>query len=255
MGEEHNHPMHHRAEYRMLKALREHTPAHVPLALGLEMFEGTKDHSAALNDFVFGSDDLHDLKRRTNWNQTWGWPIWHWAKILNYAKSNQIRVVGMNAPAKVSDFIERNGIHGLLGRPRFPDVDLSDSVHLEQFVTEKPSSAAVLARSELEMAHAYEAQTLREEWMAQSLASHSRKHGGRILSIMGRNHVAGRRGVPNRIHRRLQPLDWVAPFTILLQGAEWHPKDSALPKCADLPGTEKADWLWYVEHKKGCTLN
>jgi uncharacterized iron-regulated protein len=216
------------------------------------MFEGPKDHSAALDDFVFGSDDIHDLKRRTDWDQEWGWPIWHWAKLLNYAKTNQIRIVGLNAPARVSEFIERRGIHGLLGRPRFPEVVLSDTAHLHRFLTEGPSRAAVSARSELELTRAYEAQTLREEWMASELAAHARTHGGRILSIMGRNHVAGRRGVPNRIHRRLQSSGWAAPFTILLQGADWHPKDSALPKCGDMPSIETADWLWYVEHKKGC---
>merc|ERR1712107_714945 len=172
-------------------ALRAHTPQHIPIALGLEMFEGTKDHSAALDDFIFGSDDLHDLKWRTDWDKSWGWPIWHWAKLLNYAKANRIHLFGLNAPAIVSEFVEQNGIHGLLGRPKFPDVVLSDKAHLQQFLMEGPSRAAVLARSQLELTHAYEAQTLREEWMAQELASHARRHGGRILSIMGRNHVAG----------------------------------------------------------------
>jgi len=253
MGEEHNHPRHHAAEFSMLKALRDNTPQHLPVSLGLEMFDGTQDHAAALDDFVFGSDSLSDLKRRTDWDETWGWRISHWAKLLSFAKANRMRVVGLNAPAKVSDFVERHGISGLLGRPRFPEVDLSDKAHWRRFLASRPGLAAARATTISELARAYEAQTLREEWMAQSIAAHAREAGGRILTIMGRNHVVERHGVPNRIQRRLG--DWPAPFTVLLQGAEWDPKDGSLPKCGKFPDESHADWLWYMEHLKGCPTN
>merc|ERR1719382_1677185 len=110
----------------MLKALREQTESSVPVTLGMEMFYHTKDHRRALEDFVFGDDDLSDLKRKTEWSTMWGWPMRHYAKLLNYAKANRIRVVGLNAPELVSDFIKRKGIEGLLNKPRFPEVDLNN---------------------------------------------------------------------------------------------------------------------------------
>jgi len=200
VGEEHNHPMHHVAEFSLLKAVVSQSPQHLPVALGLEMFDGTRDHKAALNDFVFGSDDLGDLKRRTSWDQNWGWPILHWAKLLNYAKANQMQIIGLNCPSRVSDFVERNGISGLLGKPRFPEVDLLDPTHRHRFLKERHSQTVAEAPSEQTLSRIYQAQTLRDEWMAEQAAVHAQEMGGRLVCIMGRKHVAGRRGVPNRIH-------------------------------------------------------
>jgi len=258
IGEEHNHPMHHAAEFSLLKALASQNPQQLPVALGLEMFDGTQDHKKALTDFVFGSDSLEDLKRRTSWDQNWGWPIRHWAKLLNYAKANQIRIIGLNCPARVSDFVERNGIDGLLGKPRFPEVDLLDSVHRHRFLNERHSQILADGPSELRLSRAYQAQTLRDEWMAEQAAIYAQQMGGRLLCIMGRSHVAGRRGVPNRIHRRLgDKIGWAAPHTIILQGAEWQSKDCDLPTVHGrrLPDTDEADWVWYTEHNKGCVVH
>jgi len=258
IGEEHNHPMHHAAEFRMLKALVSQSPPHLPLALGLEMFDGTRDHEAALHDFVFGSDDLADLKRRTSWDQNWGWPIRHWAKLLNYAKANKMQIIGLNCPTRVSDFVESNGIDGLLGKPRFPEVDLSDAMHRHRFFKERHGLIVAEAPSKQTLSRQYQAQTLREEWMAEQAAGYAKATGGRLLCIMGRNHVAGRRGVPNRIARRLgSEHGWAAPYTIILQGAEWQSKDCNLPTIRghSLPGIDEADWVWYTEHNKGCTMS
>jgi len=133
--------MHHAAEFSLLKALSSHSSQHLPMALGLEMFDGTQDHKEALTDFVFGNDTLQDLARRTSWDQNWGWPIRHWAKLLNYAKANQMRIIGLNCPTKISNFVERKGIDGLLGKPRFPEVHLLDSVHRHRFFKERHSLA------------------------------------------------------------------------------------------------------------------
>jgi uncharacterized iron-regulated protein len=219
------------------------------------MFFHGKDHRIALDDFVFGSDTVSDLARRTEWDQNWGWPIRQYAKLLNYAKSNGIRIFGLNAPSRVTTFVEKNGIKGLLGRPGFPEVDLSDSEHRARFTSRRLSAAAVMASSNRQMKHAYEAQTMREEWMAGAVASQAKEMGGRgrVLAITGRNHVAGRRGVPERIDRRLD--GWQSPLTVVMEDAQWDRQNrNSRPLVKHLPGPEEADWIWYMEQKKGCPL-
>lgn len=253
VGEEHNHPEHHAAEVELLKAI--HTISknkESPLTVGLEMFDHTKDHKQALTDFIFGNDTLQDLRRRTDWDRRWGWPFVQHAKFLNFAKRHRIPLFGCNAPQVMTKFVETRGLHGLLGRPGIPSVDLSNEAHRDRFVSGKQSYAATMATSEQELQFAYEAQALREEWMAASAVSHARDRGGIILLITGRNHVAGRAGVPDRLHKRLH--GWPKPSTVVMQGARWNTKQGPLPLVENLPGPEEADWVWYMEHKKGCVF-
>jgi len=255
LGEEHNHPMHSASELALLKALRELAEQRgLPLTLGLEMFEHTKDHKAALNDFIFGEDDVPRLKHRTQWDERWGWPMHGKSKLLNYAKTHKIPVFGCNAPVELTRLVEKRGIADLIGRPGIPAVDLSNVAHRERFFAERQSSAAAVATSERELQNAYEAQTLREEWMAGSAAAHARERQGIVLLILGRNHVAGRAGVPSRTHQRLS--GWASPSTILMRGAKWNLKKQAVPITpgVSLPSTAEADWIWFVEHKKGCPI-
>lgn len=69
------------------------------MALGMEMFY--RQHQSLLDDYVFGSGTLSSLKADTNWDKTWGHKLSHYAKILQYAKTHQIRVVGLNVPVPV----------------------------------------------------------------------------------------------------------------------------------------------------------
>lgn len=69
------------------------------MALGMEMFY--RQHQSLLDDYVFGSGTLSSLKTDTNWDKTWGHKLSHYAKILQYAKTHQIRVVGLNVPVPV----------------------------------------------------------------------------------------------------------------------------------------------------------
>merc|ERR1719277_1761404 len=149
------------------------------------MFYNIKDHRQALEDFVFGTDTLQDLMRRTQWESTWGWPISNYAKLLNYAKAEGIRIVGLNAPERVSNFVKHNGIQGLLGKPKIPEMDLSNRNHLARFMagplaedhriagTVRANQSAVLADLPLDLKRIYEEQILREEWMAAAVAGHA----------------------------------------------------------------------------------
>lgn len=71
------------------------------LAVGLEMFY--KQHQPILDDYVFGSGTrtLASLKEDTRWEETWGWKLAHYSKILNYARMHGIRVCGLNVPQPV----------------------------------------------------------------------------------------------------------------------------------------------------------
>lgn len=73
-----------------------------PLAVGMEMFY--RQHQPLLDDFVFGGADarsLAALKQDTRWDETWGWKLSYYSKILNYARMHGIRLCGLNVPQPV----------------------------------------------------------------------------------------------------------------------------------------------------------
>ena len=73
-GEEHTHPMHHKMQYELIKAVKELDDA--PLAIGLEMFY--RQHQPALDAFVFGDGDFDRVglvgRREELWPGRSLWP-------------------------------------------------------------------------------------------------------------------------------------------------------------------------------------
>jgi len=249
VGEVHDNRVHHGAELQLLRALRKQSLRKdaAPLTIGMEMFHSTAEHKEALADYVFGDDSLPDLLRRTSWRTTWGWPIENYAPILEFAKAKKIPVVGLNVPERVSVFVRENGIQGLVGRPGFPEMDFSDSKHLSLFVSQFVGGRhgqmdlpyTVLPE---DLRKRYEEQVLREEWIARSATKIAKNSDGRVLAVLGRNHIEGRAGVPDRIEKRLKGEDWARPFTVLLQP---RPGDQGYVH-EHIPNTAVADWVWYL---------
>jgi uncharacterized iron-regulated protein len=252
VGEEHNHPLHHAAEVEMLQSLREQTPQSTHLALGLEMFGQTDEHRRALKDFVFGKDTLDDLQRRTNWNNTWGWPMVNYAKLLSYAKDSKIEIVPLNCPVAISRSVRILGAEGFTRLPSFPSTDLSNEAHRSHFVQTYFGNKADKVPERLKQ-RAYETQTIREEFMAAAASSHLQDKGGRLMVVTGRSHIEGRFGVPDRIRRRFNEhgTDY-SPTTLLMQSTDWHENDNneVSPDIQTFPGTDVADWVWYTERVK-----
>eukprot|EP00965_Chrysotila_dentata_P096002 3172022-Pleurochrysis_carterae.AAC.3 len=185
-GETHTHPLHHYMQLELIKAVNALDDA--PLAIGLEMFH--RQHQRALDAFVFGDGSFAALKQRTRWQSSWGYDMSLYAKILSFARRNKIRLVGLNVPY---DLVKIVSTYGLAGTPAeyesflpacvaplralMPDMDLGQQPHFDRFVSAMrgaghnpsgPDGVAALMRS-------YEAMTLWDEYMAESIAGYMQK--------------------------------------------------------------------------------
>eukprot|EP00930_Biecheleria_cincta_P048686 TRINITY_DN33969_c0_g1_i1.p1 TRINITY_DN33969_c0_g1~~TRINITY_DN33969_c0_g1_i1.p1 ORF type:complete len:393 (+),score=48.58 TRINITY_DN33969_c0_g1_i1:36-1214(+) len=253
VGEEHDHPLHHAAELQLLESLRAATPRSKPLALGLEMFVQCDEHRRALDDFALGKISLDVLQQRTNWSETWGYPILYYAELLNYARDHDIQLVPLNCPLRLSTFAKILGVQGFIGQPSMPYIDLSNREHRSFFMEEFFGNSVNKLPADL-VQRQYEAQTMREEFMAAGAAAHLKTVGGRLMMISGRSHVSRRHGIPDRIIRRLDK-SFSPPITLLLQSVDWCERHGSLsgqiPVCKKLPETRDADWVWFTERKKG----
>ena len=276
-GEEHTHPMHHKMQYELIKAVKELDDA--PLAIGLEMFY--RQHQPALDAFVFGDGDFAKLKRRTQWASTWGYDLNYYSKILAYARRERIRLVGLNAPYRLVAMVANNGLGNLPSelQPFLPEMDLKNEQHYKRFETAMMAAGHGHSGGEAmmetqNMRRSYEAMTLWDEYMAASIAGYLRspvpepmmkagKAGGgavatapstavapaaaasdpnwRMVVLVGTDHVRGRVGVPDRVTRRTG----LSTFTMVPLSVPWA--DSGQPAIDRPLGDSEGEWLLYTQ--------
>lgn len=107
------------------------------LAVGLEMFY--RQHQPILDDYVFGSGTrtLASLKEDTKWEETWGWKLSHYSKIINYARMHGIRICGLNVPQPVVKVVSKMGLEKVPAalKSKLPDVDLNNKAHRDSFMS------------------------------------------------------------------------------------------------------------------------
>ncbi len=105
IGELHDHLGHHQAQISIIRALRADKQ---PLAIGLEMFR--KDSQDALDRWIGGNYPIGSFLKiyEDNWSN---WPAYQ--DIFHYARSEKIRMVGLNIPQGLSSKVARNGFAAL----------------------------------------------------------------------------------------------------------------------------------------------
>jgi len=244
VGESHTHPLHHWMQLKMVEALK-YGDEERPLAIGLEMFY--RQHQEALDRFVFRQGSLEQLKRETNWDQTWGFSFSSYCKIFKFAQRNGIRLVGLNAPSPVIALVGSRGLDKLPPQLKelLPEVDLSNVNHRRRFMSKIQSFGGMHGPlSEERLQHMYEAQTLWDEYMAESASKHLSKtktQGGRMIILAGTNHIEARDGIPDRITRRIDEPS----FTMIPQDVEWT--EVGLPAIDKPLDREYGDWIFYTQ--------
>jgi hypothetical protein len=194
------------------------------------------------------------LKEDTKWDKTWGHKMSSYAKIFQYAKKHQIRLCGLNVPQPVVQVVRQMGLEKIpldLKR-RLPTLDLDNKQHREDFMATmnywarfhggSGSGKSGGGISEEALNNLYQAQTLWDEYMAESASNYLQEHeGSRMIVMAGTNHIQNRYGVPDRITRRLG----VPVFTILPMSVEFD--DVGLPKIDELYDNGVGDWLYFIE--------
>lgn len=245
VGEEHSHPLHHRMEFNVIKAihgLTQDADEQEPLAVGMEMFY--RQHQKALDRYVYLHGSLGLLKLETGWDDMWGYDFNNYTKIFRYARLNGIRLVGLNAPLPLVTLVRKQGLDGL---PRelsalLPDIDLGNGRHRERFEAAIAEVAHVHPVSGDSLFRMYQAQTLWEEYMAESAANYLNKVGGKLVLLAGSRHIEARDGIPDRAHRRLRGAK---PFTVVPLSVDWTAE--GLPNIDHPPGESFADWIYFTQ--------
>jgi uncharacterized iron-regulated protein len=204
IGESHDDPHHHYAEWQLTRALLE---AHAgrPAAVGFEMFQ-TPFQSALDSYRVTG--DAAALVRQSEYEQRWGFPFPYYAPLLEAGRAAGADLLALNAPRELSQAVAKHGIEALPASERalLPQLDLDNREHRAFFEAAMGMKFGAAAGSSphagLSLENLYAAQVTWDETMATMSAGWlGQQRDGLLIIIAGSAHCQ-RTAIPARIERR-----------------------------------------------------
>lgn len=227
VGESHTQPEHHQIQLQVLQALFERFPG---LSVGMEMFDRT--YQPRLDQWSAGNLDEKDFLRNVHWYANWRFGFRLYRDILDYIKTNQIPLVGLNLPFHIPPKISVGGLDSLSPEEKrhLPaTIDLTDAAHRE-YVQKAFSHHHIPGRNDFQ--DFYAAQCAWEDTMAAAIADHLGAE--KMVVLVGNGHIIRKFGIPKRAYQRTK-ADY---RTIYLAAANGRIKLSA------------ADYIWVTVPEK-----
>lgn len=205
LGEAHDAPRDHFAELAISEGLeRRARVSGRALGVGFEMFQ--VPYAAAL--YAYGTGHLDDagLRKRTHYDDRWGYPYAYYRPVLALGRAYGLPLKALNASRELTHSVAENGLAQLTPRLRrqLPlELDLEDREHraaFERLMADHPHGAGT------DLNNFYAAQVVWDETMAEKAASwvSERAPQRQLLVLAGSAHCS-HPAIPSRIERR-QPL-------------------------------------------------
>jgi uncharacterized iron-regulated protein len=203
LGEVHSVPRHHELELQIFEGLSRHG---LGLVLAMEQFEGTNQPS--LDRFNSGALDLDGLLHETKLEKRWpGYT--NYLPLIRAARSSQVPVLALNAPAELIRAVGRHGLATLSPEQRrsLPAQLVTNDPLYQKWLNK--ILAVHMAFEPNQLQSAFEAQVARDETMAERLAQFLGSPAGQhrvAVVVCGRGHCEYGLGMPARVTRRMPGL-------------------------------------------------
>ncbi|MEP7049226.1 MAG: ChaN family lipoprotein [Pseudomonadota bacterium] len=201
LGEAHDSPRDHYAELLITQSLADRARfSGRALGVGFEMFQ--EPYSSILQ--LYGAGRMNDaaLRKRTQFDQRWGFPYAYYQPILAFGRSRGLPLKALNAPRELTHAVAGKGLAGLTPKERrqLPELDLDNSAHraaFDRMMADHPRSDG------MSMDNFYAAQVVWDETMANNAADWlaDRAPSRQLLVLAGSAHCR-KDAVPARIARR-----------------------------------------------------
>lgn len=200
VGERHTNPRHHEIQLEIIQALHQRG---YPVAVGMEMFDHT--YNPKLEEWSRGDIEERSLLEKTHWYANWRYDYALYRPIMEFIRSEQLPLIGLNIPFHLPAKIATGGLDNLQPSDRklLPeDIDLSNEEH-RAYVEEIFSTHKMRGRDNFD--YFYQAQCTWDDAMAEAIAEALNTEI--MVVIVGNGHIVNKFGVPQRAYRRTQ-----APF-------------------------------------------
>jgi uncharacterized iron-regulated protein len=240
-GERHAHPPTHRMQHALLESLARRGGA----TLSLEMFE--RDVAAVVAAYVADEvDHAAFLAASRPWSRYF--PDYH--PLVEHARAHGWQVVAANVPRDVAGLVAQDGLDALDGlddatRAHIAaEIDCPNDAYRARFIEEMarhPStdgSDVDTGSAEVRRQRYYEAQCVKDETMAESIAAAAAGGAARpIVHVTGSFHSDRGDGIPARVRRRMPGLTMLSITSVPIADL-----DAADPA----PHLERADFLLFT---------
>ena len=193
VGEVHDEPEHHQAELRVLRAMHQ---SNEPFAVGLEMFRA--ESQKKLDSWTTRKISLDQFLQAyyDNWRQPW--PLYR--DIFEYARENQIPLVGLNIPDSISKKVGANGFGSLTPDEKKqlpPGISCNVDPTYMEFIRKAYSGHH--AAGDREFVNFCEAQMVWDKSMAWHLAGYLKKNPGKRMIVLAGVGHAWKRGISEQL--------------------------------------------------------
>ncbi len=202
VGEMHTTMADHRLQLQIIRALFEKDPK---LAIGMEMFPATAQKT--LDDYVAGKLSEKEFLKQSGYFKVWGYDYRLYREILDFARHNQLPVVGLNIDKKIVSTVFKDGGTDTLSDeqksilPTDRDLDMAGYRERLHGVFTMHGSAVEAGR---QFAGFIQSQSIWDETMAANAVSFLEANPDhRLVVIAGNGHTDKKTAMPPRLYRRL----------------------------------------------------
>jgi uncharacterized iron-regulated protein len=204
LGEAHDDARDHFAELAITEAMAQRAQfAGRALGVGFEMFQAP--YGPALNAYGMGRLDDAGLRKRTHYDDRWGFAYAYYQPILALARARGLPLKALNAPRELTHAVAEKGLAGLSKKERrqLPELDLDDTAHraaFDRLMAGHPQGQG------LDLDNFYAAQVVWDETMADNAARWvAERAPSRQLVVLAGSAHCQHEAIPARIERR-EPL-------------------------------------------------
>ncbi len=216
IGEVHSNPLHHEVQLFLLKEI---TKRYGPINLGMEALGSNVQDT--INRFLEGELSEQRFLRETDWDRTWGFPFSFYRPLMDVVREAGGSVFGISP-----QWHQIKGLARSLGASASRYTDHGFERPFSRITFEPRGYGAYVKRAyeSLESHRAtgdlqqfFLSQSLRDEFMAQSIVAKLTKEPRKTIVIAGNSHILNYWGIPRRVLHHL-PL----PLITLLIYSQSH---------------------------------
>ena len=199
VGESHDQIAHHQIQVKLIQDL---VKKGKDVVVAMEMFESSQQ--PILDRWSQGLLTEEEFLKEIQWDTTWGMDYELYKGILDEAKGHRLKVIALNVQRDLVRKVALSGIEGLSpeDKKKLPKMDLTDQSHRAYIKSIYKGHQGGSAKGFKKF---YEAQSLWDEGMAETLSEFLRSHEGEqktVLVFVGSGHLIYGFGIPKRFYRR-----------------------------------------------------
>jgi uncharacterized iron-regulated protein len=194
VGEHHSNAEHHRAQVRVVEAL---VAAGARVAIGLEMFRS--DSQQDLDRWVSG--DLQAVDFEKIYYDNWTFPWEKYRVIFDYAREQQVPLVGLNVSREITAQVARKGFKSLSDeqRGKLADVTCLVDKDYEEYIR---NAFGAHAHGKMNFTYFCEAQLVWDSIMAVNAIDYLKDHPDTIMVLLTGVGHARKGAIPRQISSR-----------------------------------------------------